>query len=463
MLANRPRSVQTMVPPDSGTPVPTSDPAIETYRRHHPRSAELHTRATALFAAQGATHFSRVHNPYRPYIVRAEGSRKWDIDGHEYLDYVMGHGALVLGHSHPAVVEAIQRQAARGLHYGDNHPLEVEWAERIRGLMPAAERIEFCASGQEANQMAIRVARATTGRRKLLKFQHNYHGWADELAPKGAPGAVDDQVTVIPANDPGLVEHHLASREFAVVLVEGGGGRISGRAPTTVEFFQALPDLCRRHGTVLVLDEVVTGFREAPGGWQSVVGITPDLTTIGKAASGGLAAGALLGRADLLAVLSPSAPAERRVVHGGTWNAVPISCAAGIAACDLYPGGLPQRTARARADRFRRDANAMFRRIGAPARCYGRSAVHLYLGSIDHDSADDTGAPAATAKLMDPASTPMYQRLDLHLLERGIATMRGEAMCFSAAHSEADVDRTVEAFESAIGTLIEEGGLAGGY
>ena len=443
--------------------MPTPDSAIETYRRHHPRSAEVHARAITLFAAQGATHFSRVHNPYRPYIMRAEGSRKWDLDGHEYLDYVMGHGALVLGHSHPAVVEAIQRQAALGLHYGDNHPLEVEWAERIRALMPAAERIEFCASGQEANQMGIRVARAATGRRKLLKFQHNYHGWADELAPKGAPGAIDDQVTVIPANDPGLVEHHLASREFAVVLVEGGGGRVSGRVPTDVGFFQALPDLCRRHGTVLVLDEVVTGFREAPGGWQSVVGITPDLTTIGKAASGGLAAGALLGRADLLAVLSPAAPADRRVVHGGTWNAVPISCAAGIAACDLYPGGAPQQTARARADRFRRDANAMFRRIGAPARCYGRSVVHLYLGSIDDQPADGTGAPAATAKLMDPAATPMYQRLDLHLLERGVATMRGEALCFSAAHSEADVDRTVAAFESATVALIEEGGLAGGH
>lgn len=439
--------------------MPTPDSAIEAYRRHHPWSAELHARATALFPAQGATHFSRVHNPYRPYIVRAAGARKWDIDGHEYLDYVMGHGSLVLGHSHPAVVEAIQRQAALGLHYGDNHPLEVEWAERIRALMPTAERIEFCASGQEANQMGIRIARASTGRRQLLKFQHNYHGWADELAPKGAPGAIDDQVTVIPANDLGLVEQHLANRDVAVVLIEGGGGRTSGRAPTSVAFFQALPELCRRFGTVLLLDEVVTGFREAPGGWQSVVGMVPDLTTIGKAASGGLAAGALLGRADLLAALSPSAAADRRVVHGGTWNAVPISCAAGIAACDLYPDGTPQRTARARADRFRRDVNAMFRRIEAPARCYGRSIVQLYLGPVDQDPVDDTAAPAATAKLMDPASTPRHQRLDLHLLERGIATMRGEALCFSAAHSEADVDRTVAAFESAVGALIEEGGL----
>lgn len=435
------------------------DALIEAYRRKHPRSAEIHVRARELFPAQGATHFSRIHNPFRPYIVRAAGARKWDVDGNEYVDYVLGHGSLVLGHSHPAVVEAIQRQAALGLHYGDNHELEVEWAERIRGLMPAAERIEFCASGQEANQMGIRVARAHTGRRKLLKFLHNYHGWADELAPKGSPGALDDQVTVIPANDPALVERHLASGEFAVVLVEGGGGRVSGRVPTKVEFFQALPDLCRRHGTLLLLDEVVTGFREAPGGWQSVVGMTPDLSTIGKAASGGLAAGALLGRADVMSVLSGAAPADRRVVHGGTWNAVPISCAAGIAACSLYPGGAPQRAARAAADRFRRDANAMFRRIGANARCYGRSIVHLYLGPIDQDPADDTEAPAAVDRLMDPAKTPLHQRLDLHLLVRGVASMRGEAFCFSAAHDEAAVSSTVAALEESIAAMVAEGTL----
>lgn len=435
------------------------DSLIEEYRRRHPRSAELHVRATPLFAAQGATHFGRIHHPYRPYIARAEGSRKWDVDGNEYLDFVMGHGALVLGHSHPKIVAAIQKQAALGLHYGDNHGLEVEWAERIKALMPAGERIEFCASGQEANQMAIRIARAATGRRKLLKFQHNYHGWADELTAKGAAGALDDYVTVIPVDDLALVDQQLASGEFAVVLIEGGGGRVSGRAPTSIDFFKGLPSICRRHGTVLMLDEVVTGFREAPGGWQAVVGITPDLSTIGKAASGGLAAGAVLGRADLMAVLSPSTPMERRVVHGGTWNAVPISCAAGIAACDLYPDGAPQRAARAAADRFRRDANASFRRLGLPARCYGRSIVHLYLGPIDHDPADDTAPPVATPKLMDPAATPKYQRLDVHLLLRGLSSMRGEALCFSAAHGEKDVEQAVGIVTDSVKALLDEGKL----
>ena len=152
------------------------------YRNDHPRSDELHRTAVEFFAARGATHFARVQVPFRPYITRASGSRKWDVDGHEYIDYVMGHGALMLGHSHPDIVRAVQEQAAKGLHYGDNHELEIEWAGLIRHLMPTAERIEFCASGQEANAIGLRLARAVTGRKKLLRIRGNYHGWLDELA-----------------------------------------------------------------------------------------------------------------------------------------------------------------------------------------------------------------------------------------------------------------------------------------
>lgn len=434
------------------------DQLTQAYERTHPRSAELHLRAKELFSAQGATHFSRVRTPFRPYISRAAGSRKWDVDGNEYIDYVMGHGALILGHSHPVVVEAVQRQAAIGFHFGDNHPLEVEWAGRIRNLMPAAERVEFFASGQEANQMGIRVARAFTGRKRLLKFKHNYHGWADELCAEGSAGALDSEVTVIPVDDLDTLERHLSSREYAVVLIEGGGGRISGRVPTSVGFFRALPELTRRHGTVLLLDEVVTGFREAAGGWQSVVGIQPDLTSIGKAASGGLPSGALLGRADVMAVLSPDAPRERLVVHGGTWNAVPLTCAAGIAACDLYRDGVPQRLARERADALRRQGNSVLRRGGVGARLYGRTIVHIYIGRLDRDPADDTDPPTTDiGQIMAPEAAPIHKRLDLHLLTRGIASMRGEAFTLSSAHTKEDVDVTVGALEESFQALTREG------
>jgi glutamate-1-semialdehyde 2,1-aminomutase len=439
------------------------DSLVEAYRRLRPGSVAWHQRARGLFAADGATHFTRVRAPFRPYIVRAQGSRKWDVDGNEYIDYVMGHGALVLGHGHPAVVAAIQAQAARGIHFGDNHPLEVEWAERIRELMPVAERVEFFACGQEANLMAIRLCRAFTGRRRVLRLRRNYHGWADELAAEGTPGAVAEYVTVIDSNDLGLLERQLATGEFAIVLVEGGGGYLSGRVPTEIGYFRALPDLARRHGTVLLLDEVVTGFREARGGWQEVVGIRPDLTVIGKAVSGGLPCGALLGRADLMQGLSPANPPERRVTHGGTWNAIPLTCAAGIAACEAYREGQPQRVMSETAARLRRLGNAMLRRVGVDGWLFGRSVVHIYLGPLDREPADDTMAPTTDpAKLVNPAHPALHGRLDLHLLHRGLATMRGEAFILSAAHTEADIERTVAALEESLLAMLEEGTLARG-
>ncbi|HEX9165300.1 MAG TPA: aminotransferase class III-fold pyridoxal phosphate-dependent enzyme, partial [Gemmatimonadales bacterium] len=282
-----------------------ADPLTDSYVSTRPKSAALHRAALGRFAARGATHFARAAVPFRPYIERAEGARKWDVDGHEYLDYVVGHGALILGHSHPAVVEAMGAQVRRGVHFGDNHPLEVEWAGLIQEMMPSAERVEYFASGQEANLMAIRLSRVQTGRRKVLRLRGNYHGWADELTGPDAPGTVAEHVRLLEPNDLVNLEQELATREYAVLLVEGGGGFLSGRIPIAPEFYRALPDLCRRYGTVLLLDEVVTGFREAPGGWQSVVGIRPDLTTLGKAVSGGLPSGALVGRAELFAPLDP--------------------------------------------------------------------------------------------------------------------------------------------------------------
>ncbi|MGE0443312.1 MAG: aminotransferase class III-fold pyridoxal phosphate-dependent enzyme [Gemmatimonadales bacterium] len=434
------------------------DPLAERYVAQRPNSAALHARAREFFPANGATHFARVKAPFRPYISHSAGAAKWDVDGHRYVDFVMGHGALVLGHGHPAVVAAMSQQAGRGIHFGDNHALEVEWASLIRELMPRAERIEFTASGQEANHLGLRVARAFTGRRRLLRFAHNYHGWGDELCAPGSAGSPSDNVTVIPANDIGLVERTLASGAYALVLIEGGGGRLSGRVPTDPGFFRQLPEVGARFGTLVMLDEVVTGFREAPGGWQSVVGMTPDLASIGKAASGGVSSGALIGRADVMAGLGVEVPVERRVMHGGTWNAGPLACAAGIAACGEYRGGAPQRQMAASAERLLANVNGQLRQAGLPARLYGRSVLHVYLGAAERE--DDRLPPvAAVEQLMDATRTPLYQRLDLQLLTRGIATLRGEGLALSAAHTDADLDLAAEAVVASVAAMVAEGTL----
>lgn len=436
----------------------TVETAVADYVAARPKSAAAHQRAKAYFAADGATHFTRAAVPFRPYITHASGARKWDLDGHEYLDYVMGHGALVLGHAYPSVIAAIGQQVPKGAHYGDNHELEITWAERIREHMPSAERIEYCASGMEANQLGIRLARVHTGRRRILRFAACYHGWSDEVTAPGSAGAIADYVTVIPAGDIDAVGRTLASGEYAAVLIEGGGARVSGRSPIAREFYQALPEVCAKAGTLFMLDEVVTGFREAPGGWQSVLGIKPDLTSIGKAASGGLPSGILLGRPDVFSSLHPASPPDKVVVHGGTWNAVPITCAAGIAACEAYRGGEPQRRAAAGAARLRQTANTAFRTKGLSARVYGRSITHIYLGPVEQDDPNNDLPPTfEIAKLFDKSASKRYGRLDLHLLTRGIASLRGEALIFSSVLTDQDVDRTASALVDAVAAVAADG------
>lgn len=433
------------------------DQLVQEYRDARPRSAALHATASDFFAARGATHFARARTPFRPYITRASGARKWDVDGHEYVDYVMGHGSLLLGHGHPAVLRAVQEQAALGFHYGDNHPLEVEWAGLIRRMMPAAERIEFFASGQEANALGFRLGRAVTGRKKVLRLHANYSGWLNELAGADQPGLAADAVTFVAPNDLTALEEKLSTREYAVLLVEAGGGFLAGRVPAPLSYYQALPELARRCGTILLLDEVVTGFREAPGGWQSIAGITPDLTAIGKAVSGGLPAGVLLGRADLFQPLDPDQTAKP-IPHGGTWNAVPLTAAAGIAACNLYLDGAPQRAALEAASRLKAGCNEALGHRGVSGRLYGRSILHLYFGPVD-TPADAAGPTTDVMRVLDPANASACARLELQMLRRGIATLRGEAMMLSSAHTSEDVERTIVAFDQSIAAMLDEGTL----
>jgi glutamate-1-semialdehyde 2,1-aminomutase len=351
----------------------------------------------------------------------------------------------------------VQEQAERGFHYGDNHQLEIEWAALIRRMMPAAERIEFCASGQEANALGFRLGRAVTGRRKVLRLSANYSGWLEELAGAGQPGVVADAVSFVPPNDLAALEQLLSTREYAVVLVEGGGGFLAGRVPTPLSYYQALPALARQYGTILLLDEVVTGFREAPGGWQSIAGITPDLTATGKAASGGLPSGILLGRADFFAPLDPDHSAKV-IPHGGTWNAVPLTAAAGVAACTLYVDGAPQRAALDAAARIKAGCNEAMARRAVSGRLYGRSVLHFYFGPVD-TPADAAGPCTDVFRVLAPTNTAACGRLELHLLHRGVATIRGEAMMLSSAHTHEDIDRTVAAFDQSIAAMLDEGTL----
>lgn len=429
---------------------------IDDYVRTHPQSRKLHERALNHFAANGVTHVARIWDPFGPYMTHAQGSSIWDVDGHEYIDFRNGHGALILGHNHPAIVKAIQDQATKGPLFSASHELEIEWAELIKSMVPTAERVEFFACGQEANLMGIRIARAFTGRKRVLRFEENFHGWADELAVPGAAGTVNPEVRVIPTHDLALLEEELASREYAIVLTEGGGAHMAGQIPWQPEFIRALGPIARKHGTVWLLDEVVTGFRDGPAGWGGLMGLRPDLTTLGKCVAGGMPAGVLTGRADVMAVLTPKDPPEGWVSHSGTWNAMPIVCAAGIAACRLLRDGSVQKQVNEMGAYMRQIGNRALQEQGYKWRLYGRSIIHTYFGTIDYEVDYAGNPPTSDIKKMLGGSREKHM-VGLYLLHHGIHTHQGRMFILSVAHTKEDIERAVDSLIKAIGEATADG------
>jgi glutamate-1-semialdehyde 2,1-aminomutase len=312
----------------------------EEYVRRNPRSL-AHAERARRVSPGGVSQLFREIAPFPLCYQRAEGARKWTLDGQELVDYCMGHGALVFGHRDPEIEEAVVAQLARGCHFGGISPVEAELAELVCELVPSAAGVRFTASGSEAVMLAVRLARAATGRDKIIKFEGHYNGWHDlallALRPPyqrsltaGVPAGVRDQTLVLPPNDAAAVERTLAERgDVAGVIVEPAGGS-HGTVPASVEWLRELRRLTQDAGVPLIFDEMVSGFRAAPGGYQAVIGVVPDLTTLGKAMFGGFPGGALAGRRDLMDMTR--AGADRHVGHWGTWNGFPVACAAGVAA-----------------------------------------------------------------------------------------------------------------------------------
>ncbi len=360
------------------------------YLAKTPASAQRFQQARELFPS-GVTHYGRHLRPHPLFVSHAKGSRKWDVDGNEYVDYFGGHGALILGHSHPAIVEAVQQQMARGTHYGAEHDLEIEWATLIREMVPSAETLRFTSSGTEATHLALRLARAHTGKPKLIRFAGHFHGWHDHVA-FGAPGPgingpagilkeIVEQVIVVEPNDVATVEQILEERDVAALMLEPTRASF-GRVPTGGETLRRLRDTTTRHGVVLIFDEVVTGFRVSTGGAQSFYGITPDLTALAKVVAGGLPGALVVGRSDIFSSMDFGGDDQKTVdpavPHQGTFNASPLSAAAGVAALQLLKDGTAIATANETAGKIRDGMNAVLRKPGARWCVYGEfSAIWL--------------------------------------------------------------------------------------
>src|SRR5678816_1766204 len=423
---------------------------IETYKSMHPKSAALYERARNVIPG-GVTHDGRHMKPFPVYVDHALGSHKWDVDGHEYVDYWMGHGALFLGHCHPAVVRAI-------------HELEVRWAEMIIKLIPSAEMVRFAMSGTEATHLALRIARAFTGRNKVVKFQGHFHGWHDGVVAAvnppydvpmsaGVPASVLDQLLVCPPNDIKSVETMLERGDVAAVILEPAGGQ-SGTTPTIPGYLQELRALTTRHNVVLIFDEVITGFRYAPGGAQQYFGVTPDMTTLAKIVAGGLPGAAVCGKKELLSMMAhrgePVFDRSQRVAQNGTFNSNPVCAAAAIATLELVSDGSLHARANKVGDELRASLSDVMKRLGVPGATFGDV-------SIFHVSFE--GKPGL-AGFDRPRRGDLYQLLRCALLNHGLDCSSYHGW-ISAVHSDEDIDRTVQGYEAAFKDMAADGAFKG--
>ena len=425
----------------------------------HPGSADRADRARSVFPG-GVTHDVRLFQPFGIVYDRAAGPRKWDVDGNQVIDYVMGHGALLFGHSHPDLVAAVQRQIERGTHASGSTELELQWAAAIQRLLPSAEKIRFTSSGTEATMMAARVSRAATGRQKILRLNDHFHGWNDSVMHGGAglSTAMQSMMTFVDQTDAAAMARELATGQYAAAILEPTGPHW-GAVPLPPEIPRELRRLTAEHGTVLIFDEVVTGFRASRGGVQERLGIRPDLTTLAKIAAGGLPGGALAGRRDLLDQISPNGSADR-VLHPGTFNANPLSAAAGAAALAAVAETDAVERAAAQARRLTQGLNDALLRAEIPGAAFAdASMVHLLLGPDlprpDDGFTWDWDAVGGPRPSMPETPAEIAWPFRRAMLNHGVDLM-GTAALVSCVHGDPEINATLDAFEAALADLRRE-------
>jgi len=409
----------------------------------------------------GVSHELRYRDPHPIYIDRAKGAEKWDVEGRRYVDFKMGSASQMLGHGHPAIIEAVRKQAERSIFSADCHAAEIEWAEWINRLYPSAARTRFTASGTEATMLALRLGRAWSGKDHVLRVDGHFHGWHDH-ALKGArpghgdppslgvPGAVSDLIHICAA-DPAAMASALEDERIGTVIVEASGANY-GCVPLPTAVLQALHNVARAAGAVLIFDEIITGFRWSPGGRQARDDIHPDLTTLAKIVTGGLPGGAVCGRADIMDLMSNAterdglAPA---VSHKGTFNGAPLVAAAACAAMPLLASGEIQAHADAMADRMRAGLNAAFAEKGVPGLAYGDSSIfHVHFGRRSLDGL----SPAAIRGL----PKPLVRAYRDGMLKRGVDMMAYTSGLTSAAHTPDLVDEALDAFRETLADMLRE-------
>ena len=424
------------------------------------------SRSAALFERSQHLIPGGVNSPVRafravggtpPFIREGRGSRVIDEDGREYIDYVGSWGPLILGHAHPAVVEAVSRAARMGLSFGAPTAIELEMAELLTSSLPSLEQVRLVSSGTEAVMSALRLARGHTGRALIVKFEGCYHGHSDFLLVKagsgaltfgnptsaGVPPELTSHTLVLPYNDAQQVEDAFArfGDTIAAVVLEPVAGNMNFVRPAD-EFIQGLRRLCSRHGTVLIFDEVMTGFRVGPRGAQGVFGVDPDLTTLGKVIGGGMPVGAFGGRREIMRKLAPEGP----VYQAGTLSGNPVAVSAGLATLRevLAPGFF---------DALSRSTAALADGLAEEARIAGVPFSTARLGGM-FGFFFRAAAPRSFAEVMQ-SDAEAFKRFFHAMLAAGVylAPSAYEAAFVSSAHTRGDIEATLAAARKAFASL----------
>ena len=394
-----------------------------------------------------------------PFVERALGAYLWDADGNRYLDYFGSWGPMILGHAWPPAVEAIQRAAANSASFGASTAAEANLAELVTRCYPSIEKLRFVSSGTEATMSAIRLARAYTDRKYIIKFEGCYHGHSDGLLVKagsgvatfGIPGSagVPEEIAhftlALPYNDIAAIEAAFAGRpeEIAAIILEPVAGNMGTVAPAP-GYLEALRRLTHRHGTVLIFDEVMSGMRVALGGAQQLYNITPDMTTLGKIIGGGLPCGAFGGRADIMNMLAPLGP----VYQAGTLSGNPLAMAAGFATVNELIANAP--TIYARLEHY---GGKLAKGIAEAATDAGIAVTTNRVGAMV--TWFFTSQPVVDFDSAAASDTKTFGHFHRAMLDAGIwlPPSQFEAAFFSTAHTDADLDATLHAAQQAFATL----------
>jgi glutamate-1-semialdehyde 2,1-aminomutase len=418
------------------------------YMSKTPKSRVLYERAKRVLPA-GVSYGIRFFEPYPFYTARARGSKLYDVDGNEYIDFWLGHTALILGHSPSVVVEAVKKQLENGTHYGTSHELEIELAEQVAKMIPSAQMTRFTSSGTEANMYATRLARAYTGRNKIAKFEGGWHGGYDALhvgvkypfdIPESAGltvGATQDTV-LLPFNDLEGVRKRLKKEETASIVIEpvlGSGGGV----PAEKEFLKGLRELCDEKQILLIFDEVITGFRLAPGGGQQYFGVKPDISVLGKILGGGFPIGAFCGskeimnRVDSLIHKRPSYS-----FHGGTYTGNPITMTAGLATLRTLEDGHLIDGLNKLGDNMRNRLKGIFEANSIDVQVTGAGSIFNV-----HFTKEKIKDAVAASK----ADTQKLLEYDLEMIANRVFFLPTHNGALSTAHSDIDTEKLLSETE----------------